>query len=183
MKLDKTQTQALAAFAALVLCVVGANWALQTYGIVSIGFGLTAPAGVYFAGLTFWLRDMLHDTGGTRFVLAAIALGSLISWAQSDAVAIPGGVTSIAVASGIAFAASELADFAVYSPLRKRNRIAAIAASNTVGACLDSALFLYLAFGSLDEITGQVVGKSYMTLLAVGIVGVVSRNRISTGTA
>lgn len=160
-----------------VLCIIAANWALETYGIVNIGFGLTAPAGVYFAGLTFWLRDLLHDVGGRRFVLAAIATGSLLSWIQSDSIALPGGVTSIAIASGFAFALSELADFAVYSPLRKRRPIVAVAASNTVGASVDSALFLWLAFGSLEQITGQIVGKSYMTLLAVGVTSAVSRHR------
>lgn len=175
--------RSFATFAALVSCVVGANWALETYGVVNIGFGLTAPAGVYFAGLTFWLRDILHENGGSRFVLAAIVTGSLISWAQSDAVTIPGGITSIAVASGVAFALSELADFAVYAPLRTRRPLVAIAASNTVGASIDSALFLWLAFGSLDQITGQIVGKSYMTLLAVGVTSALSRHRFRSRSA
>ena len=164
-------------FVALVGTVVGANWALERYGIVNIGFGLTAPAGVYFAGLAFWLRDVLHDLGGRRWVFAAIATGTLVSWMQSDAVTIPGGVTSIAVASGVAFALSELADFAVYAPLREKHRLAGIAASNTVGACVDSALFLWLAFGSWNSITGQIVGKSYTTVAAVAVVSAVSRYR------
>jgi uncharacterized PurR-regulated membrane protein YhhQ (DUF165 family) len=37
-----------------------------------------------------------------------------------------------AVASGIAFLVSELADLAVYTPLRQRNWLAAVALSNTV---------------------------------------------------
>jgi hypothetical protein len=39
--------------------------------------------------------------------------------------------------------------------------------SNTVGLAVDSALFLTLAFGSLAFFWGQVVGKAWMTLLAV----------------
>jgi hypothetical protein len=34
---------------------------------------------------------------------------------------------------------------------------------------LDSALFLWMAFGSLDFIEGQLLGKAYMTALAVAI--------------
>lgn len=171
------QYRMVIAFLSLVGTVVAANWTLNRYGIVSIGFGLTAPAGVYFAGLAFWLRDILHDLGGRRWVLTAIATGTLTSWVQSDAVTVPGGMTSIAVASGVAFALSELADFAVYAPLRERHRVAGIALSNTVGACVDSALFLWLAFGSLDAVAGQIVGKSYMTAAAVAITHAVSRHR------
>jgi hypothetical protein len=36
-----------------VATIVGANWALATFGVVPVGFGLYAPAGVYFAGLAF----------------------------------------------------------------------------------------------------------------------------------
>ena len=76
--------------------------------------------GVYFAGLAFGLRDALHEAGGRFWVFGAIATGAALSWWVSDAVRIPGGHVSIAVASGIAFACSELADLAVYSPLRGR---------------------------------------------------------------
>ena len=65
------------------------------------------------------------------------------------------------------FLLSELADFGVCTPLRRRNWIAAVALSNTVGLIADSILFLYLAFGSLDFLAGQIVGKLWMTLLAV----------------
>jgi uncharacterized PurR-regulated membrane protein YhhQ (DUF165 family) len=48
-----------------------------------------------------------------------------------------------------------------------RNWLAAASLSNTVGLVVDSALFLQLAFGSLDFMAGQVVGKLWMTVLAV----------------
>ena len=38
-------------FVAYVATIFGANWALSTFGLVPVGFGLLAPAGVYFAGL------------------------------------------------------------------------------------------------------------------------------------
>jgi uncharacterized PurR-regulated membrane protein YhhQ (DUF165 family) len=165
--LRHARTIGLVAIVAYVLTVVAANWAIDRYGTVSVGFGLTAPAGVYFAGLAFTLRDITHDTLGRWYVLAGIAAGSVISLVQSDNATIPGGVTSIAVASAAAFLLSETFDFLVYTPLRRRNWIGAVVASNIVGLVADSVLFLWLAFGSLDFLAGQIVGKGWMTLAAV----------------
>jgi len=165
----------IALFLAFVLTVIGANWALSRYGIVPVGFGLEAPAGVYFAGLAFGLRDALHEAGGRRWVFAAIATGAVVSYVIEDAVTIPGGLVPIAVASAAAFAVSELADLAVYDPLRSRSWPTAVAASNIVGAVIDSALFLWLAFGSLDHMAGQVWGKALMIVPALLVVWGVRR--------
>ncbi|HYI16030.1 MAG TPA: VUT family protein [Thermomicrobiales bacterium] len=165
--LRHAQTIGRIAIVAYVLTVVAANWAIDEFGTVSVGFGLTAPAGVYFAGLAFTLRDITHDTLGRWYVLAGIAVGSVISLLQSDNATIPGGVTSIAVASAAAFLLSETFDFAVYTPLRERHWIGAVVASNVVGLIADSVLFLWLAFGSLEFLGGQIVGKGWMTVAAV----------------
>jgi uncharacterized PurR-regulated membrane protein YhhQ (DUF165 family) len=143
-----------------IAVIVLANWAIETFGIVPVGFGLAAPAGVYFAGLAFTLRDLTQEQLGRRWTVGAIVLGAAISALVSPA---------FALASGVAFLLSELADFAVYTPLRERNWLAAVGLSNTVGLTIDSALFLTLAFGSLDFLAGQIVGKLWMTLLAVTV--------------
>jgi queuosine precursor transporter len=161
------RTIGLVAIVAYVLTVVAANWAIDEFGTVSVGFGLTAPAGVYFAGLAFTLRDITHDTLGRWYVLGGIAAGSVISLVQSDNASIPGGVTSIAVASAAAFLLSETFDFLVYTPLRERHWIGAVVASNVVGLIADSVLFLWLAFGSMEFLGGQIVGKGWMTVAAV----------------
>jgi queuosine precursor transporter len=144
-----------------------ANWAVNHYGIVSVGFGLVAPAGVYFAGLALTLRDVTQKTLGKAAVVAAILLGAGLSYLIGGGATIPGGHASIAVASGIAFLFSEFCDFAVYTPLAERRWLAAVLASNTVGALVDSLLFLWLAFGSVAFWKGQFVGKMTMTLVAV----------------
>lgn len=64
------------------------------------------------------------------------------------------------------FLVSESADFAVYTPLEERGWLAAVVASNVVGTIVDSALVLWLAFGSLTFLKGQVVGKLWMTAIA-----------------
>ena len=48
--------------------------------------------------------------------------------------------------------------------------IRAVVASSVVGLVLDSAVFLYLAFGSLAYIEGQIIGKLIMVALAVPII-------------
>ena len=164
-------------FAAFVATVVAANWALAEFGTVPVAPGLEAPAGVYFAGLAFGLRDAVHERGGRRLVLAAIAAGAGVSYVIEDAARVPGGHTSIAAASAAAFAVSELADLAVYQPLRRRSWPAAVAVSNGVGAVVDSALFLWLAFGALDHLAGQVVGKALMIAVAIPLVWLARRRR------
>lgn len=145
--------------AGYLLTIVLANFAIQRFGLVPVGFGLLAPAGVYFAGLAFTLRDLTQEAVGRRWCVVAILAGAALSLAL--------GSGRIAAASGAAFLTSELADFAVYQPLRERRRLLAVALSNTVGALVDSAVFLGLAFGSLVFLPGQVLGKSWMTLAAV----------------
>jgi uncharacterized PurR-regulated membrane protein YhhQ (DUF165 family) len=147
-------------FGAYLATIVAANWALVTFGLVPVGFGLVAPAGVYFAGLAFTCRDLLQDTAGRWPVVVAILLGAGLSALMSP---------TFALASAVAFLVSEGLDFAVYTPLRRRHWLGAVAASNVVGLVADSALFLLLAFGSLAFLPGQVVGKAWMTVLALGI--------------
>jgi uncharacterized PurR-regulated membrane protein YhhQ (DUF165 family) len=157
--------------------VLGANWAVSRYGAVPVGLGLVAPAGVYFAGLAFTLRDLLHDVAGRWVVLVAIAAGAGLSLAVTHP-------QRIAVASAAAFAASELADLAVYEPLRRRKWLLAVAASNVVGLVVDSALFLTLAFGSLAFLPGQAVGKAWITVLAVALLAAGRRvHRVRRATA
>ena len=155
--------------AAFATTVVGANWALLEYGITPIGFGLDAPASVYFVGLAFTFRDGLRERLGFKGAVVAIAIGGLLSYALEVRT---GGdpVARIAIASVAAFMVSELSDAIVYERIRQRSRLIGIAASNTVGVIVDSALFLSLAFGSLEFVTGQIVGKSYMTLFVVVLI-------------
>src|SRR4051812_18710119 len=98
------------ALAGYIATIVLANWAIATFGVVPVGFGLVAPAGVYFAGFAFTLRDLVQEQLGQRWTVAAILVGSALSAIVSP---------QFALASGVAFLLSELADFAVYTPLRQ----------------------------------------------------------------
>lgn len=170
-----TRSIAIVAAFAFVGTVWAANFALTHWGTVPVGFGLEAPAGVYAAGLAFTLRDIVHRGLGRSVVLVCIAAGAFLSWLIEASTTIPGGHVSIALASGIAFGLSELADLAVYEPIRERGWLPAVVASNAAGIVIDSVLFLWLAFGSLALLNGQLVGKAWMTLAALPVIAVLRR--------
>lgn len=140
--------------------VVLANWLVAALGIVSIGFGMSAPAAVFVAGLAFTLRDIVQRQLGKSVVVGSILVGAGVSTLVAE--------PTLAIASGTAFLVSEFADFAVYTPLRERGWMRAVLASNIVGLVVDSMLFLWLAFGSLAFLPGQITAKAAMTLLAIG---------------
>lgn len=168
----KTRHYRLAPVIAVIFlgCILTANVVTTHLGMIPVGFGLVATAGTYFAGLTFILRDSLQDVAGKHWTLAVIAAGALLSFLVSD--------PFIALASAVAFGLSELADLAVYTPLRKRGYIRAAVASNIVGAFVDTVVFLTIAgFPILLALPGQMVGKLLVTLLAVIAVAIVRAQR------
>lgn len=153
-----------AATAALFLgCILAANHVTTEYGMVPVGFGLVTTAGTYLAGLTFVLRDSLQDLAGKAATVGLIVLGAGLSYFVAD--------PFIALASGVAFLVSELADLCVYTPLRRRGYIRAAVASNIVGAFVDTVLFLWIAgFPIAGAIAGQMVGKVAVTAVVVALV-------------
>ena len=161
----------LAALVGFVATIPLANWMIGSVGtfcvpdgpcMIPVAPGIMAPSGVLMVGLAFVLRDIVQRELGAKFALGAIAAGAILS----GFVAAP----ALVVASIAAFAISETADFAVYTPLQKKGLIRAVVASSVVGLVLDSAVFLYLAFGSLAYIEGQIIGKLIMVALAVPII-------------
>jgi uncharacterized PurR-regulated membrane protein YhhQ (DUF165 family) len=170
------RTTAAALLGALFLtCILAANYVTTEYGLIPVGFGLTATAGTYFAGATFILRDSIQDLAGKYAVLALIILGAVLSWLKAQTTTpgfLPPGVTgtSIAIASGIAFLCSETADLLVYTPLRARGYLRAALASNTIGTIVDTILFLWISgFGVDAAVRGQVVGKLAVTAVAAAL--------------
>lgn len=160
----------LAALVLFIATVFAANWAVENWGIVPVGFGLMAPAAVYFVGVAFTFRDLVHSLLGRLWVVAAILVGAFASYFVAP---------DFALASGVAFLVSEAGDFAVYEPLRKREWTLAVLVSNAVGLVLDSIIFLWLAFGSFEFLSGQIVGKAWMTLAAVAFIATLRATRLA----
>lgn len=167
---------------AFTLCIPMANWMLGNVGTVCppdspcllpVGFGLMAPSGVLMAGLALVFRDLVQRRLGKSWAVAAIIVGALLSYLLAP--------PALVVASAVAFLLSELVDFAVYTPLQERRLILAVVASSVVGLVIDSVVFLYLAFGSLDFLSGQIVGKAWMVLLAIPLIWLIRESDAKRG--
>jgi len=166
------------------LTIPAANWLIGNVGtacipqgpcVVPVAPGLMAPSGVTMVGVALVLRDLVQRRLGAMLSALAILCGTALS-----ALLAP---PSLVIASGIAFLLSEFADLAVYTPLAQRRLLAAVVASSAVGLVVDSIVFLWLAFGSLDFLLGQVVGKSWMVLLSIPFVAWLRRRDARVGLA
>ena len=123
---------------AALVCFLGliplANWMILHIGTVCppggpcllpVAPGILAPSGVITVGAALVLRDVVQRCLGAPWSLGAIAAGTLLSALVAPA--------ALVVASGTAFALSEVADFAVYTPLQRRRLVLAVIASACVG--------------------------------------------------
>jgi uncharacterized PurR-regulated membrane protein YhhQ (DUF165 family) len=158
------------------LTIPAANWMIGHLGtfcapegpcVIPVAPHLMAPSGVLMIGVALVLRDLVQRRLGVGYSAGAVVVGAILS----ALVAPP----SLVIASGVAFLLSESADLAVYTPLARRGLVAAVLASSLVGLVVDSMIFLWLAFGSLDFLAGQVVGKGWMVLLSIPFVYVLRR--------
>ena len=153
-----------------------ANWMIGHVGtaclshgpcLVPVAPGIMAPSGVLMIGAALVLRDLVQRRLGVEFGIGAIVVGAALSAALAPA--------SLVIASAAAFLLSEFADFAVYTPLARRRLVLAVVASSMAGLVVDSIVFLWLAFGSLDFLLGQIIGKLWMVLLAIPFVAYLRR--------
>jgi queuosine precursor transporter len=172
MNPERQRTREGALFLVLfALTIPAANWLIGHAGtscvphgpcLVPVAPGLMAPSGVTMAGIALVLRDLVQRRLGAVISALAVVVGSGLSALYAPA--------SLVVASATAFLLSEFADLAVYTPLARRRLVAAVIASSCAGLVVDSIVFLWLAFGSLDFIAGQVVGKAWMVVLSIPLV-------------
>jgi uncharacterized PurR-regulated membrane protein YhhQ (DUF165 family) len=164
------------------LTIPAANWMIGNVGtfcvangpcVLPVAPGLMAPSGVLMVGAALVLRDLVQRRLGVEFGIAAIVAGAALSAGLAP--------HSLVIASTAAFLLSELVDFAVYTPLARRRLVLAVVASGLVGLVVDSLIFLWLAFGSLDFLGGQIVGKAWMVLLSIPLVAYLRRRDIKLG--
>ncbi len=154
-----------------ILSIPVANWMLGHVGtacpphspcLIPVAPGIMAPSGVVMVGLALVLRDLVQRRLGLVWSIVAILLGGALSWLIAP--------PALVVASVAAFLISEFTDLAVYTPLQRRRLVLAVVASGFVGLLFDSLVFLQLAFGSLDYLGGQVIGKGWMVLLSIPVI-------------
>lgn len=160
------------AFVGFLSTIPAANWLIHNVGtkcipdgpcLIPVAPGLMAPSGVLLIGLALVMRDVVQQTMGRKWAAGAIVIGAAVSYLIAS--------PFLAIASFTAFLLAEAADMAVYTPLRERGKIAlAVLASGFVGSIVDSAVFLWLAFGSFDYIAGQFFGKMWASLIALAFI-------------
>jgi uncharacterized PurR-regulated membrane protein YhhQ (DUF165 family) len=165
---------------AFLACIPAANWLIGNFGtvcppgepcLIPVWPGLMAPSGVLVIGVALVLRDIVHERMGAVWTLGAIVAGAALSAFFAP--------SALVIASAAAFLLSELADMLIYTPLRERRLMLAVLTSGAAGAVVDSAVFLWLAFGSLTYMPGQVVGKLWASLIGVVVLLLLRRWRVS----
>lgn len=171
-------------FVLFCLTVPVANWMIGNFGtvcmrdgpcLIPVAPGLMAPSGVLMVGIALVLRDLVQRRLGVWTSVAAILVGAGLSGLFAP--------LALVTASAAAFLISEFADLAVYTPLAKRRFLTAVVASGLVGLVVDSIVFLYLAFGSLQYLSGQVVGKALMVVLSIPFIMMLRRRDEKLGLA
>ena len=169
--------EGLAFLTLFALTIPAANWLIGHVGTVCqpAGACLIPVAPGLMAGAALVLRDLVQRRLGVAASSLAILAGAVLS-----ALLAP---PALVIASAAAFLLSEFADLAVYTPLARRGLIIAVVASGVVGLVVDSVVFLWLAFGSLEFLPGQIVGKAWMVLFSVPCVGWLRRRDARLGIA
>lgn len=161
---------------AYVSLAVLANWLASAYVVTVPPTSLKAPAGVFCIGAVLVIRDWIQQLAGLAWSIALVPVAGLLSYLAATALGWTD-LQKIAVASVIAFLASELVEAAVFTPVRRRSVPAGVLASGIVGAALDSWIFLTIAFGSLAFFEGQFVAK--VEMVAVGTVLTLGRRAVA----
>ena len=169
--MDEQRREGTLFLVGFILTIPAANWMIGHVGtvcaaegpcVIPVGFGQMAPSGVLVVGAGLVLRDLVQRRLGLLAAFLAVLLGAALS-----AMLAP---PALVLASTLAFLLGELLDLAVYTPLQRRNLVVAVLLSGLAGLVADSIAFLWVAFGSLNFLLGQVLGKTWMVLLALPLV-------------
>lgn len=148
---------------AYLAAAVVANLVAARYGPSA-----TVPSAFVLIGLSLTARDVLHERWRGRLRLrmgGLIIAASVLSWLLNPA------SERIAVASALAFLASETVDALVYQGALRRDWSVKANASNVAGAAVDSLAFPTLAFGAwlpwivLAQFGAKVGGGALWTIV------------------
>ncbi len=149
-----------------LIAIVAANLSVAQFGP-----SVAVLNAFLFIGLNLTARDKLHDLWTDnlkRNMSALIVAGSALSWVM--------GAGQIALASGLAFAASESVDAVAYHLLRGRYKLVQINGSNVFSAAVDSLVFPALAF-CLPLLWPIVVGQFIAKVLGGAVWSVILNSR------
>ena len=166
------------------LTIPAANWLIGNAGtvcvpqgpcLVPVAPGLMAPSGVMMVGIALVLRDLVQRRLGVGVGLASDprrrrSLG--VPGAASARRRLGGGVPDLGIRRSRGLYAARTARAG-----RRRGGVG----HRRPGRGL--VVFLWLAFGSLDFLLGQIVGKAWMVLLSIPFVAWLRRRDQRLGIA
>lgn len=164
-------------------------------------FGLTAPGGVFIYAVTFTLIDLINERldrlKARRVVYVAFAANLLLAVYTSLVVALPspgfyqgqqafatvlGSTPRIVAASLFAYLVSSMVDVEVFALWRDRiggHKWARVLVSNAISTCIDSILFVCVAFAGilplLPLIGGQYAIKMTITVVSIPLIYISGR--------
>lgn len=115
-----------------VASVVILNLGFSYVPMIPTAIGMLSPMAVV-AGMVFVIRDFAQRKAG-HYVLVAMVIATVLSFLLAD--------PYVALASAVAFAASELADYLVYS-FTKRPFHERILISSLISTPIDTVVFLF----------------------------------------
>ena len=160
------------------LTIPAANWLIGHVGtacvaprgpcLVPVAPGVMAPSGVMMVGIALVLRDLVQRRLGAG--LSALAI--LVMAPDCRLLVAPPAliVASAILPSLLSWSSPTL--LRVYTPPRAAaaERCGGRRFSSCAGLVVDSIVFLWLAFGSLEFLPGQIIGKAWMVLLSIPFV-------------
>lgn len=164
-------------FVLYLACLPVANWMVGNVG-TCVPNGpclirlwpteIMTPSGVLMIGLALVLRDMVQRLLGIWASIWAIMIGTFIASLISPA--------ALLIASVLSFLLSEIVDFIAYTMVvQRRGFLWAVVISSVFGLLVDSMMFLFVAFGSLAHLEGQIIGKLVAVTVALPLVHLMRR--------
>src|SRR6516165_6881570 len=115
---------------------------------------------------------IIMRTEGFLYLIAFMACIPIANWMIGNVgtTCIPNGPCLVPVAPGLMAPSGVVMvglALVLRDPLQRRRFVTAVIASSMVGLVVDSIIFLWLAFNSLEFLWGQVIGKAWMVLISL----------------
>ena len=141
------------------------------------------PAGTFFIGFTFIIRDFLQQKHGKFNTYCYIALALIINLLMS---VINNDIFWITFASIISFIISEIVDTEIYSKYINEKMSKRVLYSGIISSLFDSTLFVIIGLSPLTTniipwnyifyaIIGQYIVKGFIQISASGILKILNR--------
>jgi uncharacterized PurR-regulated membrane protein YhhQ (DUF165 family) len=159
-----------------LLLIAVTNVLTAKYDPITLWGGvLIIPVGSLLAGAVFVLRDLVQAKHGRRKTYGAILWATCLSVVLSRALGDP---PAVAVASLVAFIASETLDTEIFTRLRK-SFVARVLMSGVAGGLLDSIIFVMLGLSPIGgnllpwelvpfAVLGQLAAKTLVQIISAG---------------